>query len=195
MGLFRQYNPQSPRPSCDPAVFARLFEENDTFLLPELVPGSGQFNRSRSGILEKGTFYPIEEIRRGNVPPSLREGEKFLALLTASLAIQTVVASGRAGRRKGTRIFTEGGFRKDRAYNQLLAAMLPENRVYLTNMNEATSTGAAMTAVMACTGKSHRDIAGALSIEYSAVETAAFPEHREYTEKWLAAANHHLSPR
>ncbi|MDR2159948.1 MAG: carbohydrate kinase [Treponema sp.] len=192
MGLFRQYNPDAPRPSCGPAAFARLFGENDTYLLPELVPGSGQFNRSRSGILEKGTFYPVEEIKGGNVPPALREGEKFLALLTVSLVIQTVVASGRAGRREGTRIFVEGGFRKDRAYNQLLAAMLPENRVYLTNMNEATSTGAAMTAVMACTGKSHRDIAGTLSIAYSAVETVSFPEHKEYTEKWLAAANHRL---
>jgi hypothetical protein len=62
--------------------------------------------------------------------------------------------------------------------------------VYLTNMNEATSTGAAMTAVMACTGKSHRDIADTLSIEYSAVEAVSFPNHGQYTEKWLAAANH-----
>ncbi|MDR1898719.1 MAG: carbohydrate kinase [Treponema sp.] len=190
MGLYKQYNPQAEGPSYDPEVFAALFRENDSYLLPELVPGSGQFNKSQSGILEKGKFYPIEEIRKGNIPPAMREGKKFFALLTASLVIQTVVASRRAGRREGTRIFTEGGFRKDRAYNQLLAAMLPENRVYLTNMNEATSTGAAMTAVMAYTGKSHNDIADTLSIEYSAVEAAAFPNHTHYTEKWLAAANH-----
>ncbi len=187
--LYKELNGTDEFPAYDPDAFRQILAENDTYLLPEIVPGSGQFNTSKPGILEKGVFYPIEEIRSGkNIPSVFCDGGKFLAVLDTSLVIQTVTALKRAGMKKGTKIFTEGGFRKNKGYNTLLASVLPENSVHLTNMKEATAFGAAMTAVMAYTGKTHTDLAGTINIEYTSVPPDSFPGYGQYRDKWLAAA-------
>jgi hypothetical protein len=56
-------------------------------------------------------------------------------------------------------------------------------------LSEATSAGAAMTAVMAYTGKTHKDIAGSVNIEYTAVkaETFAAAVWERYKASWLEA--------
>jgi sugar (pentulose or hexulose) kinase len=179
-------------PPYDPAAFNAVHEENDTFLLPEIVAGSGQFTKTRAGILEKGTFYPFAEITSGHYPQIMRQPERFWALLDTSLVIQTLTALDRAGRKNGDRVFTEGGFRQNRGYNALLSFALPENEAFLTNLNEATSFGAAMTAIMAMaahTGKRKAIDPGLVNIEYLPCGTEDFPFFERYRQQWLIHAN------
>jgi len=70
-------------------------------------------------------------------------------VLNLSLVLQTEVALQRTGIHHGTEILTEGGFRSNTDYTRLLATLFPENAVYLTDLKEATSFGAAMTALSA----------------------------------------------
>jgi sugar (pentulose or hexulose) kinase len=102
--------------------------------------------------------------------------------------MQTLTALERLGIKDGMDLYTEGGFRKDRAYNILVSSAFPKNRVYLTDINEATALGAAMTAKMALSGKSLKDLAGDFEISYQEQEKKAFPELAAYREAWLAEA-------
>ena len=63
-----------------------------------------------------------------------------------SLAIQTRIALQRVDLEPGTPIFIEGGFRQNENYTRLLGALLPDNPIFLTALEEATSFGAALIA-------------------------------------------------
>ncbi|MDR1470602.1 MAG: carbohydrate kinase [Spirochaetaceae bacterium] len=195
---YQEINGTATFPPYDPAAFNAVHRENDTFLLPEIVAGSGQFAKTRAGILEKGTFYPFAEITPGHHPEIIRQPERFWALVDTSLVIQTLAALDRAGRKNGDRVFTEGGFRRNRGYNALLSFALPDNEALLTNLNEATSFGAAMTAIMAinamATPVGTRDALDALdpglvNIEYLPCDAEEFPFFERYRQQWLTHAS------
>jgi hypothetical protein len=111
--------------------------------------------------------------------------ERLIAALRISLVMQTLTALERAGI-ESSDVYTEGGFRKDESYNHLLASALPDNRVFLTDINEATALGAAMTAKIALGGKSLKDLAADFEIDYREQEKGSFPEMEAYREAWLA---------
>ena len=133
-----------------PAAYPPVLQAQDCFILPEVVPGSGQFPGSRARAVESGKIYLLEDIQSGkSVPAFMHDPAKAMAVLNASLVIQTQVALERAGLASGTEVYTEGGFRKNGDYNSLLAAALPGTAFKLTDIAEATALGAAMTAVAA----------------------------------------------
>jgi sugar (pentulose or hexulose) kinase len=177
------------RPELSPEKIRSFIAEKDTFLLPELVKGSGQFSASQSGILERGNFYPTEAIRNGKIPPLLRDGERFYIALTLSLVIQTITGAKRAGLRDGSQLYTEGGFRRDRVYNILLASALRKNKVFLTSMKEATASGAAMTALMAYTKKNIDEMGQYISIKKEEIGPEDFPGIDVYFKSWLTSAH------
>jgi hypothetical protein len=191
-GLFKSINNTSQRPELTNEGIRSFINETAgsgaAFLLPELVSGSGQFSGSKSGILEGGVFYPTAEIQKGKIPPLLRDGPRFYAALTLSLVIQTISGAKRAGLREGSLLYIEGGFRKDRAYSALLASALGANRIYLTDMKEATATGAAISALMAYTGKSLEELGQYARIEKEEIKAESFPGLEAYMEDWLKAA-------
>jgi sugar (pentulose or hexulose) kinase len=186
--LYKQINNTDMFPPYRYALFNAVHKECDTYLLPEIVAGSGQFAKTKAGILEKGTFYPFADITQDHCPEIIKQPERFWALLNTALVIQTLTALDRAGRKNGDRIFTEGGFRQNRGYNALLSYALANNETFLTNLNEATSFGAAMTAVMARTGKNEID-PRLVNIEYVPCGAEEFPHFAAYREKWLALAH------
>jgi sugar (pentulose or hexulose) kinase len=169
--------------------YRALLQEGNAFLLPELAAGSGQFPGSRAGIQEGGRAYPFAAIERGDaLPPCMQDYEKGFALLCLSLVMQSLTCFERIGLSPGAQVFIEGGFRKNAGYNRLLAAALPENRVFLTDIAEASALGAAMTAKMALTGKALGDLSADLEVVYREVEKDVFPELPGYRNKWLACA-------
>ncbi len=173
-------------PPYDPVLYPKVLEEKSLFILPELVAGSGQFPGSKPRVMEDGIEYPLEDIRSGKrVPPSFRNYERGIAALRISLAVQTLVALERAGLADGNEVYTEGGFRKNEAYNLLLSAALQKNRVCLTDIAEATALGAAMTAKMALSGASLSDLAGDFEVEYKEVPKRDFPALGSYRDAWL----------
>ena len=99
--------------------------------------------------------------------------------------MQSLVALERTGLKPGQEIFTEGGFRKNEAYNRLLSSAFTHNRVYLTGITEASALGAAMTAKMALTGKGLAELAGDFEVEYQEVPKSAIPELFSYRQAWM----------
>lgn len=157
-----------------PAAYPSLLRDRDSFILPELVPGSGQFPGSKARAVEGGKSYLFEDIESGRALPAFMEDpDKAMAALNASLAIQTLVALGRAGLKPGAELYTEGGFRNNRDYNGLLAAALPDNQVRLTDISEATSMGAAMTAIAAMEGCAPDALADRFEVSYISVPPMA----------------------
>jgi sugar (pentulose or hexulose) kinase len=180
-------------PPYNPALYRSILAEKTAFLMPELTPGSGQFPQSKPRVSENNRAFPYEAITSAYspgreqipLPQSFKNYERGFALLRISLAIQTLTALERTGLEKGTEVFTEGGFRKNEAYNVLVSAALGDNRVFLTNITEASAFGAAMTAKMALTGKKLADLAEDFEIEYQEIPKPEIPEFSAYREAWL----------
>ncbi len=175
------------RPDFDPARYDAVLAKADVFILPEIVAGSGQFPGSRPCLIEGGTRYEYDDIVAGRaVPPCMKDAERFFVALTSSLVIQTLVALERAGIDPSKKVFTEGGFRKNRAYTALLSQALPDNSCYLTDIAEATALGAALAARMATSGLSLSEAAGNLKVEYIEAEKKTIPAFEAYKRAWLA---------
>jgi len=169
-----------------PAAYPTVFKDMDAFILPELVPGSGQFPGSKARAVEHGRSYLFEDIETGkSVPAFLKDPVRAMAVLDASLVIQTLVALDRAGLAAGAEVFTEGGFRKNRDYNGLLAAALRGNPVKLTDIAEATSLGAAMTAIAALEGCTPDALGDRFEVSYKDVEPMAGADgFTAYRDAW-----------
>ncbi|MDR0561324.1 MAG: carbohydrate kinase [Spirochaetaceae bacterium] len=188
--LLMDINRRGDIPSYNDDRYRSILRNRNIFLLPELTPGSGQFPQSRARVVEDSRDYPFEEIRSGaSVPPCFRDYETGFAVLRLSLVMQSITSFERIGIAQGAEIFSEGGFRKDTAYNGLLSSALPENRVFLTDIAEATALGAAMTAKMALAGKGLADLSKDFEITYQEVAKTAIPELAPYRKAWLELAN------
>jgi len=182
-GFFMKLHGRTDIPGWDEGLYRRILKEKKLFLLPELTPGSGQFPGSRARIVEDGKNYFFNAADSHNCPAGY---EELFAILRIALVMQTITALERAGVEKGYEVYTEGGFRKDEAYNRLLASALADNRVYVTNITEATALGAAMTAKMALTGKSLKDLAGDFEVGYQEAGKNGMPELFSYRDAWIA---------
>ncbi|MCL1994109.1 MAG: FGGY family carbohydrate kinase [Spirochaetes bacterium] len=172
-------------PPWNEALYRAVLKERRLFLLPELMPGSGQFPLSNARIVEDGEVYSFGSAPS---PPCFGDYAKVFAALRISLVMQTLTALQRAGIEKGYELYIEGGFRKDESYSRLLAAALPDNKVFLTDIAEASALGAAMTAKIALSGKSLADLAGDFDISYRQQEPLSLPELAAYRQDWLALA-------
>ena len=154
-----------------------------------MVAGTGQFPGSKPGVWEHGKFWAYEDIASGVVlPPCFQDYERALAVLRISLVMQSLAALERTSLQPGSVIITEGGFRKDTAYNRLLSSAFPDNKVYLTDSAEATALGAAMTAKTALTGKSPAEMAGDFDVSYQEVPKSDMPELFSYRKAWTELA-------
>ncbi|MDR3343600.1 MAG: carbohydrate kinase [Treponema sp.] len=188
-GVLKAIHGRNDLPPYHPSRYRSILQEKSAFLMPELTAGSGQFPRSKPRVVENGREYSFADIRaQKRIPPCFNRYETGNALLRISLVMQTITALERTGLAPGTAVFTEGGFRKNEAYNVLLSAALRNNPVFLTDIVEATALGAAMTAKMALTGKKLGDLAGDFEINYQEVVKTAIPEIAPYREAWLEYA-------
>lgn len=186
---FQKQSGKSGYPDADIAAVQAVLDAKDSFLLPELVAGSGQFPQSKPGIYEGGTFYPFASLQDGSkVPPLMQDEKRFWATMVLSLIIQTEIALERAGLKEGTAVFTEGGFRKNTLYNRVLASVLPKNAFYLTNIKEATAAGSAMAAIMALTKTPLNELGKHISIEKTKIEPETISGYEAYKQAWLQKA-------
>ncbi|MFA6938002.1 MAG: FGGY family carbohydrate kinase [Treponema sp.] len=195
--LYEKISGKSELPNPNDCDVQKILTEKKVFLLPEVVEGSGQFTSSKPGIFEDEKFYSLADLEKcdeNNLPEIIKRsclngsGSEFFALLDISLAIQSFTSLRRAGLRKRTSVFTEGGFRKNEMYNRLLASVLPENNFYLTNISEATAFGSAMTAVMALEKKPCGSLADKVVIEKRPVTRGNFSGFEEYMKMWIKLA-------
>jgi sugar (pentulose or hexulose) kinase len=175
----------------DPSVYRSVATSASEFILPELVPGSGQFPGSGSRAVQDGREYPLAAMDSGaGAPPFFGNGGRALAVLNISLALQTLVALERTGLAPGTEVFTEGGFRKNAGYNAVLASALRGagygDGAYLTDIAEATSFGAAMTAAAALEGSDPGALGDRFEVDYKPVKPMDGLDLGTYRRAWLA---------
>jgi sugar (pentulose or hexulose) kinase len=184
-------------PPYEQELYRRMLRKETVFLLPELTAGSGQFPRSTPRVVEDGRDYYFADMVRNTSPAKLprcfKNYEAAFAVLRISLVMQSLTALERCGLMPGAEVFTEGGFRKNEAYNTLLAAALQDNPVFLSDIAEATALGAAMTAKMALTGQRLSELSKDFEIEYQEITKTTMPELFPYRTAWLEQAGKNLS--
>lgn len=176
-GVYPQFNSE---------LYQRVIRDKSLFIFPSVVRGTGQFPDSEPRVYERGTVYPLQDITSGRaVPDFFSDLPVAFAVLNLSLVIQTGVAFERIGHRPGTAIYTEGGFRNNLDYNTILAAYRSEAPVYLSNLEEATSFGAAMVGRTAWEGIDVRDLADTFEIHTQRVQPAAIEGLEEYARAFM----------
>ncbi len=149
--------------------------ESGAAVLPTLFPGSGMFPRSRASLVRAERL--------------LEDADAAFAALDLGLAIQSQVALKATNAAANPTIFIEGGFRNNLPYVKLLAALLPESKVYLSDLSEATAFGAAITAKCAVEGVAPRDVASAFTIATTPVEAPPIEGLEAYAEEFLALSS------
>jgi len=171
--------------------YRALVESRSEFILPELVPGSGQFPGQVARASQGGRAYALSDIVSGDRAPAfLRDPRAAVAALNVSLALQTLVALERSGLGASTSVYTEGGFRRNAGYNAVLSAALLGRSAgaFLTDISEATALGAAMTAAAALGGGSPDGLGDLFDIEYKRVPPMAGLEGLgAYRAAWIRA--------
>jgi len=144
--LMRRHN-RSDWPVYDSAMYSSILKKRRSFILPTLMPGTGQFPNSVARVIDGDEVFTADELVNNRRWPEVFENyQEGFALANLSLAIQTRTALHRVGLSPGVRVFIEGGFRQNGNYLSLLGALLPDNPVYVTALDEATSFGAALCA-------------------------------------------------
>jgi len=187
--LYQKINKTDAFPVSDMQTVQKILSEKRIFLVPGVLPGSGVFPFSVAGIYEDGVFYSLDTIASGKSLPKVFFDEKlFFALLDISIAIQTETSVRCVGFSDTASLYTEGGFRKNRLYNELLSSIFPSNSVALTTMKEATATGCAMSALMALTGKSCTELGDFIKIDHVPIKKTEINDYKAYKAAWLTAA-------
>jgi len=157
-------------PAFDQKLYQKIIQEKKLYILPGVIKGTGQFPDSQPRVIENNKIYELADIKtRTNLPHFFRDFNTAYAVLNISLAIQTKIALDRTELKGKEKIFIEGGFRKNQAYNALLTCLYPESEIFLTNLNEATAFGAAILGKCAFEKKDPYDIKDLFDIEFKQV--------------------------
>jgi sugar (pentulose or hexulose) kinase len=185
--ILSQMHGTDEQPPFDPEFYSRVLREANAFILPSVVQGTGQFPHSAPRVIEDGQEYPLQGIKDGaSVPPLFSDRARAYAVLNISIAIQSRIALERVGTPTEGTIYVEGGFRKNRDYMALLAAMFPNAAIATTDMEEATAFGAALLAKSAQEGREIQSLSDSFEIHAEAVEPASFSGVDAYMEQFIA---------
>lgn len=174
-------------PDYEPEMYTEILANPRTFLLPTVVPGTGQFPDSVARVIDGGEVYPVDDITSGGRwPKAFDDYLSGFALANLSLAIQTRIALQRVDLAPGTEVFIEGGFRLNQNYGALLGALLPDNPLYLTALDEATSFGAALCGKALLDGVAVSTLKDYVSLDKQYVEPAKLDGLENYVSAFLA---------
>jgi sugar (pentulose or hexulose) kinase len=172
-------------PAFDPALYAKVIADRSLFILPSVAKGTGIFPDAVSRAVEKNVSFPLDEIKSGKRAPAFFSDYRVAdAVLVVSLALQTKAAIDMTGFSGSGAFFTEGGFRKNSAYNAVLASLYPESRMALTSLAEATAFGAAMLARAALDNTTPMETKRFFEIETTEVKSASLPGIEEYEKEF-----------
>jgi sugar (pentulose or hexulose) kinase len=170
----------------DAPLYQKIISRKDYFILPGITRGTGQFPHSSPRVIENGKSYPYDDINSGKIiPECFQDPHTAFAVLNLSLAIQTKVSLDRVDMHNGLPIFTEGGFSNNEAYNILVGGFYPDSDVFLTNLTEATSFGAALMGKAAVEQKNPKEFKDLLEIDKIPIKKHSFEGLEEYTNEFL----------
>jgi len=185
--ILKQVCGRTDFPPYDRERYRRIVSEKRLFILPGVVPGSGQFPDSVSRVVEDGTVFSLEEVRSGaHIPAFFRDYEMAYAVLNLSLALQTRTALERVNLVPGVSLFTEGGFRNNVDYNRLVSTFFPGSPHALTDVSEATSFGAALVGRLAVEQGDPVSLSHTFEIEDTPVPGDTFEGLEEYSSTFYS---------
>ncbi len=166
--------PGSAHPEAlDGVALARIIE-GGAAVLPTLFPGSGMFPASRASLIRAELLLD---------DPALA----FLAL-DLSLAIQSRAALLATTSRPDPTVYVEGGFRSNTPYVKLLASLLSDSQVFLSDLAEATAFGAGILATCAVEGCEPAAVASRFTIDRTPVKPLQIPGLQEYAREFCRLA-------
>jgi L-fuculokinase len=144
--LLQSLNNRKDYPAFSQEITEKILKEADLFILPGVVQGAGQYPESKASLVWQGTSFSLSDLqaKSSKIPEILYHYEETYAALLLSLALHTKAAFDQLDFSPGTEIYTEGGFRQTPGYNILMASLFPNNPLYTTEIEEATSYGAAL---------------------------------------------------
>ena len=119
----------------DARLATEVLKEGEVYFVPTLTPGTGQFPRSK-----------------GRVEGKPRDPARAYYYLNLSLAIQTWYAVRLVAGGERLKVHVQGGFARNPVYLAYLATLLRDCQVIRAENPEATSVGAALTALCAMEG-------------------------------------------
>ena len=167
-------------------LIQEIVTQNEYFILPGVVKGAGLFPDSDPRIIDDGLEFSLKEVKeKGVIPPFFRDYKKAYLVIVLSLAMQTKVAIDRINAPAGAPIYIEGGFRHNINYVKLIASMFPQSPVYLTNINEATSYGAALLSKAAYEKKDTSELKDFVDIEFNLIKPARIDNLHEYESEFI----------
>ncbi|MBN2064680.1 MAG: hypothetical protein JW745_07745, partial [Sedimentisphaerales bacterium] len=188
MDMLKKLHGRSDLPDLDVILYRQVFNSASCFILPSVVKGAGMFPDIQARVVDNGDIIPFDRYSSNpEVINFFADYEMAVAVLTASLVMQTHCALEAAGYCPGDKIFIEGGFRFNQPYLQLLAAMYSDSEIYTTDIEQATALGAALLALAALQGKSPDELEVALMINKLAViRPDGFDMIESYRQRFLS---------
>ncbi len=173
-------------PQFDADRYERIFNDKELFILPTIVPGTGQFPDSTARVIEKGETFSFEDIQtEGKIPAFFKDFDTAFSVLIASLVIQTKAALDCIGTKNGRPIYIEGGFSKNKNYTALLGNCYPDSEISLTSLDEATAFGAAMIGQCALLNITPAATNNLFEIEYQTIAKTSVKGFDGYMKKFL----------
>ena len=182
---FQARKPGLPTPDFKIDIADETLSNKDCFIIPSLIP-FGVFPSSKPRLIEKNRVYDFNSLFEGQAPAFVDDFEKAHFVLNLSLAIQTRVAIQDVGIQKGDTIYVEGGFTKNETYLSLLSTLFEDSVIMVSNLQEATSFGAAMLAFCALNKKQPTEISSEFNLECFEVAKISQLKPEGYMEAFLS---------
>ncbi|OQY30877.1 MAG: hypothetical protein B6241_15175 [Spirochaetaceae bacterium 4572_59] len=189
MRFLQKFNKREDYPQFDLKIVQSVIDRRSDFIIPGIVRGAGQFPDSTPRIIEGDKVYSLSELEHQHYPDFFSEYKYAHAVLNLSLAIQTSVSLERVSVPAGVPIYIEGGFRRNDVYKRLIASLYPDSPVYTTNIKEASSYGAAISAKAAYEKLALDELADFVQIEMELVEPVDLKNFHHYRDDFLSKIN------
>ena len=189
VSMLMKHHNRTDWPVCDHKYYREIINQKSSFVLPSIIRGAGQFPYSVPRVIDNGKEYLLSDLQNGSVWPEIfNDYIKGFAMVNLSIAIQTKVALERVGLEKGTEVFIEGGFRQNKNYAAVLSALLPDNPLFLTELGEATSFGAALCGKSLLDNVEIDDLSEYVKLDKQSVGQVVMDGLNSYVEEFLKLA-------
>jgi L-fuculokinase len=184
--LLQRINQRDDYPEFSEERTQAIIDKASDFILPGVVQGAGQYPDSIARVVSRGESFLLDDIVSGSrIPELFHRYEEAFTVLLISLALHTVVAFERVGLGEHMPVYTEGGFRQNRGYNKILAALLKNNECFTTGIDEATSFGAALLSWAAVSKKPLQELSHLSVFSKRRVEPASLSGLERYSESFF----------
>ena len=176
----------------EPNALAELCRTRDLFVLPGLIPDARVYpNRKPRVVAGTREIALPTHGAPGPLADVATLGQRYFAALNFALAMETREVLRLAGAAAGTTVFIEGGFTRNPTYCRLLASLMPECEVRLSNLEEATSFGAALCAWKMIRQCPIEEFALDFQLDTQRVDPLALPDLAAYEREFLRRIEAH----